>query len=294
MKIIKPSVEIWKQDSDMFKHIERIGRVCYKSEDKITEDSAQSFVEKLIRSRHNSVLEHGTIYLAAESEALPCEQWDNTPYFKYQPEKNPLSKYFYNKYSIVEQHNFPDSTFLYVTTNYRVLVENNWLQDLDYLAKDLRCHDRRYTARFILDRATANEFVRHREFSFTQESTRYCDYSKDKFDNQLTFIEPYWFYPAYSDEKTRKKFLKELTRIEDTYLDLLKKGLSPQQARSILPLSLKTELIMTGTLEAWHRFIKLRGSQAAHRDAYILAHKLEDVLGKAAADDYCYDYFTVK
>lgn len=293
MKIIRPSVEVWEQGLSIFKHIERIGRVCYKSEDKITADSAVPFVEKLIKMGHTSVLEHGTVYLKAKTEEKLVKTVDNGIYQQYKREQeNPLSKYYHNKYSEVTRHIFPDEDALYVTTNYKVLVENNWLQDLDYLHEPTKYHKRRMTARFILDRAIANEFVRHREFSFTQESTRYCDYSKDKFDNQLTFIEPYWLeIDTVRGGEIADEFFTELALIEDTYLKLLKRGLTPQQARQILPLSLKTELVMTGTFEAWMRFFELRCSPKAHPDAKFLADKLKEEFLKDASIQIRYEEY---
>lgn len=154
MRLIKPSFEIWDQQGGLegiYKQIERAGRVCYKSEDKITETSAKEFVERMIKSGHGAMLEHGTVYLKAKttiyggmgSETIEC----------------PLYKYSENPYSVVEKDNecFPD--YLYVTTNFRVLVENDWLEDLKYVCKPTEYHAKRITVKFICDRG-----VSHKEF----------------------------------------------------------------------------------------------------------------------------------
>lgn len=188
MKLIKPSFEIWEQEAgleEVFRQIERAGRVCYKSEDKITETSAKDFVDRMIKSGHGAMLEHGTIYLAI-------------PMTTYAPEA--VNTYLNNPYSKVKECNefifvdkYGDKVAAWcVTTNYRVLVENDCLEDLEFLCGPTEYHEKRYTVKFICDRGVSHEFVRHRVMSFAQESTRYCNYSKDKFDNELTFIKPLW------------------------------------------------------------------------------------------------------
>ena len=155
MKLIKPSYEIWQQAPGLegiYKQIERVGRVCYRSEDKITEDSAKPFVDRMIKSGHGAMLEHGTVYLKTNDE-----------YYG-----NPIDKYRDNKYSQLKSINGTK----YVTTNLRILVENNWLDDLKYLCEPTEYHERRITVHFVCDRGVSHEFVRHRVFSFAQESTR--------------------------------------------------------------------------------------------------------------------------
>lgn len=133
------------------------------------------------------------------------------------------------------------------------------------------------------------EFVRHRVFSFSQESSRYCNYSKDKFGNEITFIEPFWVkdipikYYERSPESlfpsercdSAAEFLYQLELIEETYFELIEEGWKPEQARNILPNSLKTELIMTGFVSDWKHFFELRCSKAAHPQAQELAIPLE-------------------
>lgn len=158
-----------------------------------------------------------------------------------------------------------DDKYAYVTMNYRHIVENNWLDDLKYMCEPTEYHERRTTVRFVCDRSITHELVRHRTFSFLQESTRYCNYSnKDKFGNEVTFIIPCWeqlpeghmnsnefyIYEQRYGVATRV-FLTTLYWSESNYFDLLNEGWKPQQARIVLPNALKTELIMTGFVSDW-------------------------------------------
>ena len=269
MKLIKPTVEIIKQEeydlNHIFKFIELAGRTCYKSEDKITEDSAKEFVDRMIKSGHGAMLEHGTVYLT-----IPSANITDIIISKY--DSNPYSKIFINL------------TNTYITTNYRVLVENKWLDDLKYLCKPTLFHERRTTVKFICDRGVSHEFVRHRVFSFAQESTRYCNYSKDKFNNELTFILPNWVDENYevveNKELTDLTFRMFLDKTEETYFLLLKLGWKPQEARNVLPHSLKTELIMTGFDSDWQHFFELRCASNAHPQAKELADMLKDKFNK--------------
>ena len=147
MRLIRPSFEIWNQPAGLegvYKQIERVSRVCYKSEDKITEDSAKPFVDRMVKSGHGAMLEHGTVYLA-----IPwTDNWE---------------KYKYNLYS--RYNNLPtdnDFSVIAITTNFRVLVENNWLDDLKYLCEPTEFHERRVTVHFVCDRGVSHEFVRHK------------------------------------------------------------------------------------------------------------------------------------
>ena len=286
MRLIKPSFDILDQQCGLegiYKQIEIAGRTCYKSEDKITEDSAKGFVDRMIKSGHGAMLEHGTVYLAMPMETIiPTEanRWG-----KYT--KNPYSKGF----KICEVNG---QKRVAVTTNLRVLVENDWLDDLQYICEPTEHHEKRVTVRFICDRGVSHEFVRHRVFSFAQESTRYCNYSKDKFGNELTFIEPCWLEDYNYDGNTYNQLFRDSLRwAEAHYLDLLRKwedkipdkryktGLrnnpwTPQQARAILPNSLKTELVMTGFISDWKHFFELRDAASAHPQAQELAHPLHE------------------
>ena len=277
MKLIKPSVEIIKQEeydlNHIFKFIELAGRTCYKSEDKITEDSAKEFVDRMIKSGHGAMLEHGTVYLTIPSanvtDIIIC-------------------KYFLNPYSKI----FIDRINTYITTNYRVLVENEWLDDLKSLCEPTLFHARRTTVKFICDRGVSHEFVRHRVFSFAQESTRYCNYTKDKFNNELTFIIPCWIkdleegtYYAHAEyhhakNDAFKQWFDVCMNAEFVYTNLIEKGWKPQEARTVLPNSLKTELIMTGFDSDWQKFFELRCAPNAHPQAKELADMLKDKFNK--------------
>ena len=277
MRLIKPSVEIIKQEKydllHVFKFIELAGRTCYKSENKITEDSASEFVDRMIKSGHGAMLEHGTIYLT-----IPVSDISNPIIYKY----------ILNSYSKI----FIDFTNSYITTNYRVLIENNWLDDLKYISEPYLFHTKRTTVKFICDRGVSHEFVRHRLFSFAQESTRYCNYTKDKFNNELTFIIPCWIkdleegnYYAYceyhhSKNDASKRWFDSCMSSEFVYTNLIEEGWKPQEARTILPNSLKTELIMTGFDSDWQNFFELRCAPNAHPQAKELADMLKDKFNK--------------
>lgn len=292
MKLIKPSFEIREQPSGLegvYKQIEGAGRVCYKSEDKIAEGTAKAFVDRMIASGHGAMLEHGTVYLKCETEVINRyihPEDGEEEYF------NKLEKYEYNSYSVTDD----DGIYLYVTTNLRVLVENDWLDDLQYICEPTEYHEKRITVKFVCDRGVSHEFVRHRVFSFAQESTRYCNYSKGKFGYQLTCIIPSWLgleEGSYSLEDVEEKydkcliidrcknaeeasFVRALCHAEREYFDLLELNWKAQQARDVLPNSLKTELVMTGTIKQWEGFFKLRDAGSAHPQAYELAHPLHE------------------
>lgn len=292
MKLCKPLFEIWEQSAGLegvYKQVEKVGRVCYKSEDKITEDSAKPFVDRMIKSGHGAMLEHGTVYLKFSWNGGTCELCNQTL-----PSKL-LDKYCINKYSIVN-YNGND---IYITTNFRVLVENGWLDDLQYICEPTEFHERRVTVHFVCDRGVSHEFVRHRVMSFAQESTRYCNYSKDKFGNELTFIIPCWLdiptgHYAYWDgdwcdidkmkiqlpegeHKDIDAFLWTLNNAETHYTLLINSGWKPQEARAVLPNSLKTELVVTGFVSDWNHFFDLRArgtTGAPHPQAKELAEPL--------------------
>lgn len=185
MRVIEPSVELidcppWEE---IFKNLERCGRVCYKSEDRITPVSAEKFIKGVIKSGHESVLEHEKI-----------------------------------------------------------------------------------TVKVICDRGVSHEIVRHRLASYSQESTRYCNYSNEKFGSELTFINP-CFWANTNDDHSKRLFslwVDEMQRIEDAYNEMIQCGAKPEEARSILPNSLKTEIVMTMNIREWRHFFKMRLSSRAH------------------------------
>jgi thymidylate synthase (FAD) len=199
MKLVKPSYEILSDLNTeyLLKLIELAGRTCYKSEDKMTEESAKAFIKMILGRHHESVIEHASM-----------------------------------------------------------------------------------TVKFIIDRGVSHEIVRHRLASFSQESTRYCNYSKDKFDNEITFVIPCWMPNTQEGSVTLENFewnkdvqfsnlldlkwAKSLLESEKTYLELIAAGWQPQQARAVLPNSLKTEIVVTANFREWRTIFKQRTATAAH------------------------------
>jgi len=197
MKIISPSTEILAYTENLEQIIELAGRVCYKSEDRITEESAAGFIARMHDSKHESVLEHGSI-----------------------------------------------------------------------------------TVRFICDRGVSHELVRHRVASFSQESTRYCNYGKEKFGKELTFIDPLGAFPnmPLASFGCWKVVMKHA---EEAYLDMLECGSTPQEARSVLPNSLKTEIVVTANPREWRHIFKLRCSPQAHPQMRELMIPLQETFAFA-------------
>ncbi len=199
MQAVKPEIEIidMKDYQDILKKIERIGRVCYKSEDRISEDSAEKFISGIVKSGHESVIEHESV-----------------------------------------------------------------------------------TVKVICDRGVSHEIVRHRIASYSQESTRYCNYSKDKFGNQITVIDiASGFSYDMNDPVDRKKYqiwTEAMESAERYYFDMIDAGATAQEARSILPNSLKTEIVMTMNLREWRHFLQLRLSGAAHPQIREVARLILD------------------
>ena len=290
MKLIESSVQII-EEKDPYKMIELAGRTCYKSEDKITENSAKEFVDRMIKLGHGAMLEHGTIYLTIDGEDPNLSKIQS----------NPHTKVNLVPYEVLTESNYTISYKAYITTNLRVLVENNLKELLCYQVEPTEHHEKRITAKFICDRGVSHEFVRHRVFSFAQESQRYCNYNKDKFNNELTFIKPTWLdiptgdYTYWdgdwcdidnmkiqlpSDNGIADNFLWCLNNAGMQYRLLINKGLKPQEARAILPNAIKTELVMTGFESDWEHFFELRCSGAAHPDAKKLADELYKLIHK--------------
>lgn len=276
MRLCKPYFEIIEQQPGLegiYKQIEQAGRTCYKSEDKITEDSAKGFVDRMVKSGHGAMLEHGTVYLQIKSRDA-----ENYHLFYH--------KYSSNPYSYVNVGRGFVWNTLFITTNYRILVENDWLDDLKYLCEPIESHAKRVTVHFVCDRGILAEFTRHRVFSFAAESTRYCNYSKDKFGNEVTFIIPCWlgwdeqnihygdFEKSGSGSIDSGLFINSLLDAEDYYLCLLKEGWKPQEARAVLPNSLKTELVMTGFASDWKHFFTLRSNKYGKGGAHPSADEL--------------------
>lgn len=282
MKLIESKVEFIPQEKGLkgiYKQIELAGRTAYQSQDKIG-TGAQDFVNRMIKSKHYATLEHGTVYLFYSVSCYDREgqKWVN----KYKG--NPYSKVIYigvddnepaedgNYYDIIGNKACGNEQYV-IITNYRVLVENNWLDDLKFLCEPTEFHEKRYTFRFTTDIGVCRELLRHRKFSFLNESTRYCNYSKGKYGEELTFIEPSWGMDALM----RDTFLSNLSDAESHYLALIDQGWKAEQARQVLPLATKTELIMTGFSSDWRYLLDLRlfnKTGKVHPDMLNLMEKL--------------------
>ena len=276
MKLINPSVELITQTPGLegiYKQVERVGRVCYKSEDKITEDSAKPFVERMIKSGHNAMLEHGTVYLAASDDSEDLIFWKvaNSPY----------SKIVCND----------RANMLYVTTNLRVIAELNAWEVIDkYLCEPTELHIKRICLKFITSIGVSREFNRHRTASIAEQSTRYCNYSKEKFGGEVTFVLPNWMKSPIWDEndKAGHIFLQTMKISEDIYLELLSEGWQPQQAREVLPLSTATEVVYTAFEDDWEHFFDLRyrgTTGLPHPNAKQVASMAHDLIIKELGKD---------
>ena len=227
--------------------------------------TAEDFVNMLMKSGHGAMLEHGTVY-------LDCPE---TIFWKYN--SNKFSKVIaVDTGETIGKGIYTSPIYkYYVTTNLRVLVENDWLDDLKYVCEPTEYHAKRVMVRFICDRGVSHEIVRHRVMSFAQESTRYCNYSKDKFGQELTFIEPAWEFPSSNIVNTRERFEAMLGEAEANYMELITLGFKPQEARAVLPNALKTEIVVTGFIDDWKHFFELRCDNAAHPDIRKLALDLQ-------------------
>ena len=227
--------------------------------------TAEDFVNMLMKSGHGAMLEHGTVY-------LDCPE---TVFWKYN--SNKFSKVIaVDTGETIGKGIYTSPIYkYYVTTNLRVLVENDWLDDLKYVCEPTEYHAKRVMVRFICDRITSQSIVRHRTMSFAQESTRYCNYSKDKFGHELVFIEPSWEFPTSDTVNVRERFEAMLNEAEANYMELIALGCKPQEARSVLLSSIKTEIIVTGFIDDWKHFFELRCDNAAHPDIRKLALDLQ-------------------
>lgn len=259
IEITKPSVELIKEN-DMLKLIEKAGRTCYKSEDKITDDSAERFVKMICRNHHTSVLEHGTVYLK-----FP-QHYDNVS-----EDESAAIKYIVDsKYSYINNE--------FITTNFRVLMSyfnddfDSAIAFYNKFNNETCDHEKRYAFRIICDRGVSHELVRHRVFSFSQESTRYVNYNNKGFK----IIQPEWWDRGGDAE--REIFCKACEDASNIYQKLCELGQTPQQARAVLPNALKTEIVMTGTKSQWEQFLILRNSPAAHPDMQIIARIIKNIL----------------
>ena len=276
MKIQKPQYEIWMQNPGelgIYQQIERAGRVCYKSENNTTEDSAKPFVGRMIEHEHYAMLEHGTVYLTCNHGELPL--------------------YASNQFCHVNTLDGKD----YITTNLRVMAENKTLEDLKYRVDfEKGKHELRITVHFTTQIAITREYNRHRANSMAEQSTRYCNYTKNKFGSEISINLPTW---VKGDLETNDEKFVELCEdvaneetndwtpidawlfanqaAEFAYMKLIAMGCKPQEARVILPLDTNTELVHTAFVSDWKHFFDLRAlgtTGAPHPDAKILAEPL--------------------
>ena len=296
MKLIKQSFEILEQKDFTIKGIkqfvERCARVSYKSEDKMTDTSYEKFVGILESRDHARPLEFGTVHL--KMNALDFNKIRSTLC---------LNKIYNDQW--IKHYYVGDVT--YVTTNYRYYL--NILEIFPKVEKffteeDNEYYPKRYTVHMILDRGVMDEFRTHVGLSHLAESTRYCNYSKHKFGNEVTFIKPCWLNIPLGDygiaslpgdnilglEDDTRVFINSLLDAEDCYMTLLGQGWTPQQARSVLPLGIKSELISCGFEDAWENFMRRRspkyGDPGAHPMAAEIADKLcEEFLKKGFIDE---------
>ena len=223
-----------------WKLVEIAGRTCYKSLDRITEGSAEKFVERMVASSHTSTLEHCTIYLKVPHAS------DYGYAFNFD---GPVAKH--SAVNTIEGYD-------YITTNYRVIVQNHLDNVLQYQCPyEEGKHVQRITVRLVTNLQILGEFTRHRTFSFNVESTRYCNYSKDKFDNDITFLRPkFGIYASSSDAMS--EWEKSMMKIEYNYMKLAKLGATAQECAQVLPKATKVEMVMTATLPEWEAFFDLR------------------------------------
>lgn len=278
MKLINQSFEIINQTDfsleGIKKFIERCGRVCYKSEDRITDDSYEKFVDMLESKHHDRPLEFGTVHL--EMPISKFQEWRDVLCI------SEMWNYQWISYKYVED-------IAYITTNYRYFLDilKVYPEVREYFTdNDNKYYPKRYTVHFILSRGIMDEFRTHVGLSHLAESTRYCNYSKGKFGEELTFIQPCW---CYADNKKDYlgcvKFDNYCKVAEDTYLHLLKEGRTPQEAREVLPLSIKSELISCGFSDAWNNFFYRRCANDAHPMAREIAiglkNKFDEMLNQS-------------
>lgn len=303
MKIVEPQVELWKQEPTLegaWHQIARATRVCYQSKPRKGE-SDEAFVNRVILKPatredgsidfdkcHGAMLEHGTIYLTILGDII-----FNTTVS--------ISKYIENKYSrVILIHG--DNDYVndaYITTNMRVIIENNWQDDLKFISAPTH-HIKRTTFSVITDIGVTRELNRHRVNSIAEQSTRYCTYSADKFGNEITYTSNSPFLECASDDKSYFHRLCEyianncykstwdakhyyafgLLAAEFAYLGLKKNKVPNDIARQVLNLNTKSQAIYTAFDDDWKHFIKLRAdniSGKVHPNMKIIADKIKEL-----------------
>ena len=293
-KIVEPSVELYPMpvfsELRRLEHIERCGRTCYKSEGKISDGSAQKFVEMVINRGHESVLEHAwiTVEVAPEccNDTLRAIVRDIKLglgiYMRYTPShigavvsgnarawRDMIGRMIHvdSYLPFPYQRLIRDNPVLF--SEYQKHVDSNATNHVDSpeidpasLRQEERLTHEAITLKFVCDRGISHEIVRHRPASYSQESTRYCNYSKDQFGGEITVIEP--FGHKEMPNEAYSAWCSAVCNAEKAYFEMLDAGISPQIARDALPTCLKTELVMTAACDEWIHFLNLRTSPAAH------------------------------
>lgn len=293
MNIINCTAEIVPQEAGLegiYKQIEIAGRTCYKSENLITKSSAKEFVDKMISSKHLAMLEHGTVYL----NIIPTNDREDAL----------INLFLNNPYSRCKRVMSYDLGYV-ITTNYRVLFENDALDALNYLHNESSVFDKRITVRLTTNIGVTREGNRHRVNSIAEESTRYCNYTREKFGKEITVCPEQAIQDLFSDSVIRGGYdmsrlvnycgdvaddadfnwnaidfyLFSLLAAEYSYRNLIRLGWSPQRARGVLPLDTKTTVVYTAFVDDWRHWFDLRyfgTTGKPHPAMYEVASKLYD------------------
>ena len=284
MRAIQPFAELTDTTIglDVLRKIELVGRTCYKSTDVITEESAPKFVSNLIKRGHEAMLEHASFCFEVDYGAFRLVQGlieqlsascEYTPFIRFSADERFLMsgnvRAWRDLFAAMKLNcGIPNIFEPFIKENPILFPEFQDAIFVDCLCGEIRpvytgdlkmsieilthCD---VTVRFVVDRGISHELVRHRPASFAQESTRYCNYSKDKFGGQITFIIPEFFKYGSPEWHLWKGQMETVERI---YLEMIRMGVTPEQARTILPNSLKTEVIMTANCAEWIHFFELR------------------------------------
>lgn len=302
MKIIKPSFKEMFNNNPQ-KHIELIARTCYKSEDKITEDSHKVMMSNLYKNKHWAMLEHFIFIIEIKiPSTFYTLQRANLKYFNFTDHfdlKKERKCYLVSCSArgildILKNHNnFDDEILEHISGIKRQIIFNYECYELfgsnignDYscfdIVNDISEYDIKnqlihgwHSVKFICDRGVSHEIVRHRDASFAQESTRYCNYAKDKFGKEITVIKPCYLKDDSDDSNNEMVawgvWKRAIENSEKSYFEMLDLGCNSQEARAVLPNSLKTEIIMTAHNYEWEHFFELRCDKAAHPQMRELA-----------------------
>lgn len=286
MKFVKPSATLIQEENPFIK-IERVGRLCYKSDSEYTEETGKKFFSTLTARGHTAMVEHANFLFEINERAYPyynsfrylnCTKAGACGSERYLVSGNlraineitlvgssrkdyvnnidPLQMELAEKVSPLLCYQDKNLSDIKRTSYHSYRVKLVSLSDYTDLTEEEILAHKYYTIHFICDRGVSMELIRHRPCSFAQESTRYCNYSKDKYGNELTFIEPFWL--KESSREAQAAFYQSLEKDEDSYLRLLNNGWSPERARAVLPNVLKTEIVVTANLNEWNHIFDLR------------------------------------